>query len=333
MKIISSFAVLAFMIFASCNTNNNVKESYKLAEKLSYSISLEEQVNALPILSDFDSKSFTDNILSKIKENKIQAYKFSLNEKFPISFANIEEAFGAGKHKTFTIDSETGDSIEIIVEHEIRSEEIKDFIFIENWFLNEDNLQIIKNVTGIVTVRTVFEISDSTTEYKEYSPFMVYFNDTVSNKVNKNLICQRAEYTVKLNKCDTLYTDFAKFDSKKLIDLLIEKVLNEDIKVYDYFLPEKTKLSVEDIMKSFNAGEDTIEVQDLQTGKITQEKITTEIDKNEITELVFVEEWYYDEINFTFEKKIIAYGPVREYYRNADPENKVKTVPFLIYFD
>lgn len=322
------YIVVIVIAFASCKTEKKTIEAQKLAEKLTYSVNLENPVNNLPVLTNFDNKGFIDNILAKIKDSLVQAYKFNVNVKTEITFADVEKNFGAGAEQR-VVEFEDGQMREVLIQMDIRSQEVKDLIFIENWNFDENNLQITKDVKGISVIRPIHDAYDSLLIYMT-TPFMVYFND--SAKHVKNIVCQRAEYTVKLSKCDSLFIDYATFDSKKLIDLMLEKVLNKDIPAYDYFSAEKTKLSKDEILDYFDAGEKTVLVENIETGEMEEKTTNEEIHKDQITELVFIEEWSYDKENFNFEKKIIAYGPVREYYKPSRPD-KLRTVPFLIYFE
>ena len=293
---------------------------------MTYSVSLLQPSGTLPILQDFKSKEFVDNLLKRIENKEIQAYQFSLKEKMPISFENVKLNFDALDKKVMV------DGKEQMVVSNILSQEVQDLMFLENWKYDETTSTIEKKINGLAAIRTyAVPVGDSLEEIRQNIPFIVYFNDSVEMSATAKLICPRAEYVVKLSKCDSLFTDFSKLDSKTLVKTMIENVKNQNIKVYDYFNLEKTKISFQQVEENFGAAAEVIDVEDPETGKITKKSIKNEINLDEIIELVFIEEWYYDETNFSFYKKIIAYGPVREYYRASDLENKLKTVPFLIY--
>jgi hypothetical protein len=316
--------VLSILFFTSCK--NREPKLINVAEKITYSVGLEYTPGALPIIEDFDSNNFVENLISRIENQSTQAYKFSIKEKFPISFENVKLNFDA-EDKTISING-----VEQIVKSNIISQEIKDFIFIEDWIYDENNSTINKNVNGLAVVRTYkYQINDSLEEVRQNIPFSIYFNE-IKNMIDEKskLISPRVEYSVKLSECDSLYTSYIKLNSNIIIKTMIDNVINKKIDVYDYFNLEKTKLSVEQVEKNFGADEQIIEVEN-EKGEITKHKIKNDINLSEITELVFIEQWYYDEEKFAFNKKIIAYGPVREYLRNAESQTKVKTVPFLIY--
>jgi hypothetical protein len=323
-KTIISITVLSILLVFGCK--NQFPKYNKVAEQITYSVGLVQQPGALPILQDFKSKEFIDNLLKGIENKKIQAYQFSLREKMPITFENVKLNFDAVDKKV-TIDGK-----EQIVTSNILPQEVQDLMFLENWTYDETSSKIEKNVSGIAAIRTyTVQVGDSLQEIRQNIPLIIYLNDSAKMSSTAKLVCPRAEYVVKLSKCDSLFTDFAKLDSKILVKTMIENVKKQNITVYDYFNLEKTKLSFQKVEENFGAVAEVVDIEDAETGKITKKSVKKEINLDEITELVFVEEWYFDETNMSFYKKIIAYGPVREYFRARDLENKVKTVPFLIY--
>ena len=122
---------------------------------------------------------------------------------------------------------------------------------------------------------------------------------------------------------------FKHFDKKTFLDSLINSVISGKIQGYDFF--DYTKLNANEIKENLGMINDTISVEDPETGKITKE-IKNNFDIGNIRELVFVEKWLWNRNKNIVYKKILAYGPVIYIVKDDSLGGYpvLKRVPFVI---
>lgn len=129
---------------------------------------------------------------------------------------------------------------------------------------------------------------------------------------------------------------FPKFpmgDRYSLIDVLMGEIKSGVIDVYNgddmYNMVEKVTL--DDINNKFGAGEETISIQDPETGEYKDTTIIRDINTSEILQYMLWEEWYFDKKHSIMRVRILGICPIRIY---TDPEtnmtNKVRV--FWAYY-
>ncbi|HDJ33180.1 MAG TPA: gliding motility protein GldN [Bacteroidetes bacterium] len=122
-------------------------------------------------------------------------------------------------------------------------------------------------------------------------------------------------------------------DRYSLIDVLMGEIKSGVIDVYNgddmYNMVEKVTL--DDIKKKFGAGEETISIQDPETGEYKDTTIIKDINTSEILQYMLWEEWYFDKKHSIMRVRILGICPIRIY---TDPEtnmtNKVRV--FWAYY-
>lgn len=141
-----------------------------------------------------------------------------------------------------------------------------------------------------------------------------------------------------------LYYPTTKMDNRySLMDLLLYGIKNEGLVVYnpdnnDEFTEQMTWSQIEN---KFGVRNDTIYVDDPETGEPVQKIIKTEMETSEVKKIMLKELWFFDKQRSQFEVRIIGICPIREYswadgstnVENADeePELIMKKV-FWVYF-
>lgn len=114
-----------------------------------------------------------------------------------------------------------------------------------------------------------------------------------------------------------------------LINWIFDVAYSGKLKAYDYF---NQPLTTEDVK---NIGKDTI-YRTLMRTKPPFEKydtmVVTQLEKSDVTKVRFLEEWYLNKDNNTFEKKIIAIAPVIERF-DAEGNFLANQPLFWLYLD
>lgn len=107
-----------------------------------------------------------------------------------------------------------------------------------------------------------------------------------------------------------------------LIDLILFGVENLGLKAYDPTAPEnefKQELTIQEIMKRFDAGFDTVPLEQedgsFKDTVMEQNAITWEVKRYMIKEL-----WFFDRQRSVLDVRIIGICPIRLYYKKSDVE-------------
>ncbi len=128
-----------------------------------------------------------------------------------------------------------------------------------------------------------------------------------------------------------------------LIDLLLYGIKKEGIVAYspdeqDEFSKPLTWKDIED---RFGVRNDTVYIEDSETGESVMKVIKTEMETSEVKKIMIKEQWYFDKQSSQLEVKIIGICPIREYQKdesysentldNEEPELAMKKI-FWVYF-
>ena len=117
-------------------------------------------------------------------------------------------------------------------------------------------------------------------------------------------------------------------NASKLVNLLLSKVKNGKTKVWDASNVDK-ELTPAEIDINLGAKIDTMYIDNPETGKQEIKIIKVDVNSEEVTSIVFVEDWYYDSKTLAIKKVITGIGPVRTYMK-WDGE-MVKKIAFMMY--
>lgn len=115
-----------------------------------------------------------------------------------------------------------------------------------------------------------------------------------------------------------LYYPTTRMDNRfSLIDLLIYGIQREELVVYtpdedDEF---KTPMNWQQIEERFGVRNDTLYVEDPETGESVQKVVKTEMQTSEVKQIMLKELWFFDKQTSQFEVRIIGICPIRIYER------------------
>jgi len=125
-------------------------------------------------------------------------------------------------------------------------------------------------------------------------------------------------------------------DRFSLVNLIIQGIKDEKLTAYDarnddeFLVPMK----FEQVKEAFGATTRTQMVKDVDTGESKPKQVTGEIRSEEVKQFMIKEEWYFDKQTSTMKVKIIGICPIREFYRDDDPnqEDVQRSQVFWIYY-
>jgi len=187
--------------------------------------------------------------------------------------------------------------------------------------------------------------------------FCVYFVQTIAQNLffrgNNVLMPQNliVEYVVRLDTNNYLFDERDKellihkyrkiYPEKNIFSIIYPAVLSGNVRCYQPYLHSFNAVSPNEIYKNpelisvskieinFGGGADTVIITD-DGGSTTKEVIIRNIDTTDNAGLLFIEEWNVNETPFRFEKKVLAYSPVINVYRQDDIDS-LQPIPKLVF--
>ena len=125
-------------------------------------------------------------------------------------------------------------------------------------------------------------------------------------------------------------------DRFSLVNLMIQGIKDGKLTAYDARNDEEFKLPLtfEQVKEAFGATTRTQMVKSVDTGESIAKQVTGEIRPEEIKQFMIKEEWYFDKQTSTLKVKILGLCPIREFYRDDDPnqEDVQRSQVFWIYY-
>ena len=153
------------------------------------------------------------------------------------------------------------------------------------------------------------------------------------NQKQKELLTEKIQYDVQIKSPDPSYDPWIQNleESKRtlFVKSMLEAAYEGRMRAYDYFnktitVAELRQLGADTIYKSLTRSYPPYEEFDTI--------ICTQLDYKDITKVRFLEKWYFDETNLSFEKKIIGLAPVLDKFDAAG--NIIARQPlFWLYLD
>gem|GEM_PF-4123515 len=184
--------------------------------------------------------------------------------------------------------------------------------FIEEWNFDTSGFQFSKNVRWWYP--GFFSTSDSS-----YHRMFHVFNQNASEILAENIIY---EINFSENRSDFRYLDYKRFFS-----WLVNSALNKKIHVFapdnpnSEFRPEEIKSRL---------GEQLVNVSDQDnSGNIVTSTAIQKFNIEELTGIIFIEDWYFDINTGSISKKVLGFAPVRHY--EDENGNMLKSIPFVYY--
>jgi len=124
-------------------------------------------------------------------------------------------------------------------------------------------------------------------------------------------------------------------DRMSLFQLIMWGIKNEGLQAYSEADDEfKIPIGLDDIKAVFDAGIDTIEIPNYETGEIIYQPIVKEINSEEVKQYIIKEEWFFNKKYSTINVRIIGICPVR-IWEDEDPDGDMipkKARAFWVYY-
>lgn len=308
----------------SCSRSS--RDCIVITSKIQYDVSI---INKAP-----DMDSWIQNIEGPEREAFLQ---------------KIFKTVADGKLKTFDYDTDSPlstDKALTILNGNFEFQNLKFKIpklrFLEKWIINKTTSEIYKKVIAVCPLLS----KDSS-----YIPlFWIKFDTTgniqqaVSDVQESSLISKRIRYDVFINGSWKLETGNWKLNNDwwvdniepteraNLMDIILHTALSGKCRLYDYF---ETPITSEQLKKNFYHT-DTITVPNptnSENNKDTTMIVHKTFDKNSITKIRFMEQWYFDDKNYTFTKKVAWISPMEPVFASTNGEFRGYREIFSIYFD
>lgn len=170
-------AAASLFAFASCckapkEDNSNLT---LLTKKSEYSIPFSSNMDEYPSQAGFDYTAFSKKILDKVMAGEIKPYSHFGEE---ITLEEVRINFGAVNDTVSIENPDTGELEVKVIEGTITPEKMNEILFEEEWYLNEENMQIEKKVTRIGFARHFYRTDDIALEdLRKVVVFMVNYED------------------------------------------------------------------------------------------------------------------------------------------------------------
>ncbi len=154
-------------------------------------IDLREKMN-LPLYFPTSETDGRNNLISLllegIKSQQIIPYDARLDDDFkvPMTFEQVQEAFGAEATTEETIDFDTGERKTVTIQGEIRTNEIRQYMVKEEWYFDKQSSSLNVRILGICPIREYTREDDPTGEVLRQKVFWVYYPE-VRNLLATNL--------------------------------------------------------------------------------------------------------------------------------------------------
>jgi hypothetical protein len=150
---------------------------------------------------------------------------------------------------------------------------------------------------------------------------------------DKTVLTERIQYDVIIKTPDPEFDWWVQniegSKRESFVKTFLQLAYDGKVKAYDYYNKPLTAAEV----KQIDNRTDTISIQDLKDPeKMHDTVIKQELDLQKITKVRFLEEWYLDEKNLSFDKKVVGLMLMKENYGDS-AEFRGYSPLFWIYFD
>lgn len=184
------------------------------------------------------------------------------------------------------------------------AEGISALYFVESWSFSKANYQFNKMVESWSPVYVYDRIINGESLKAKKLLYDVWGNSQANEKTDQ-LIAENMTYEVNfVSEHET--NEFLNLE--KLMDLIVMPVVNGEKKAYDFY--EHTEMPMEEILTVLGHSIDSVEEYDSKNEVYTWTIMESDINLNNIQALIFVEDWYMDEVTFTIRKKVKSIAPV-----------------------
>ncbi len=155
-------------------------------------IDLREKMNLslyFPTTEIDGRKNLVSLLLEGIKSGQITPFDARLDDDFkvPMTFEQVQEAFGAEATTEETIDFDTGERKTVTIQGEIRPNEIKQIMIKEEWYFDKQASSLNVRILGICPIREYTRSDDPSGQVLRQKVFWVYYPE-VRNLLATNVV-------------------------------------------------------------------------------------------------------------------------------------------------
>ncbi len=150
-----------------------------LAKDVSYEVSL-VNIDNPEFLENIQVNQVVKTIIEKAISGTVPCYSFNFRDSLqPRNLNEVLESLGKETDCYTTVNDETGELDSICVDKDIDFKEIKGLAFIEDWYLNNTTMEIVKEVKGIAPIRHFYHVTDDNTQSEliKTIPFVMYLKN------------------------------------------------------------------------------------------------------------------------------------------------------------
>jgi len=117
-------------------------------------------------------------MIQGVKDGKLTAYDAKSDDEFkvPMTYDQVKESFGATTRTRKVRNVDTGELEEKVVQGEIRSEEVKQFMIKEEWVFDKQTSTMNVRIIGICPIQEFYREEDvNQTQVQRRQVFWIYF--------------------------------------------------------------------------------------------------------------------------------------------------------------
>ncbi|HSO86608.1 MAG TPA: gliding motility protein GldN [Draconibacterium sp.] len=116
-------------------------------------------------------------LLDGIENGQLTPYDASLDDDFkvPMSFEQVKASFGAEATTEEKIDFDTGERTQVVVQGEIRPNDIKQYLIKEEWYFDKQNSTLNVRIIGICPIREFVRAGDASGQVQRQKLFWIYY--------------------------------------------------------------------------------------------------------------------------------------------------------------
>jgi gliding motility associated protien GldN len=116
-------------------------------------------------------------LLEGIKNGQITPYDARVDDDFkvPLTFEQVQDAFGAQATTEEKIDFDTGERTQVTIQGEIRPNEIKQYMIKEEWYFDKQTSTLNVRIIGLCPIREYMRENDTSGKPQRQKVFWVYY--------------------------------------------------------------------------------------------------------------------------------------------------------------
>lgn len=173
-------SIVARYEFKDTSTSKTKKPKLTLlAKDVSYEVPLVNNENP-EFLENIQVNQVVKTIIEKAISGTVPCYSFNFRDSLqPRSHNEVLKLLGKETNCYTTVNEETGELDSTCVDKDIDFKEIQGLAFIEDWYLNNATMEIVKEVKGIAPIRQFYHTTDDNTQSEliKTIPFVMYLKN------------------------------------------------------------------------------------------------------------------------------------------------------------